>query len=164
MRALTLFWILAVIAALVLACTGGQEQPAAQRGGITKEQVEAVLEKLDRAIENRDVDGVLANFSDNAQIKITIEGTGSTMVFTKSQYASNLKEGWGSVDAYEYSRRNTNIIVSPDGKSATVADDVLESVTISGQVLRTMTSEVATLSLEDGKLVATSMEGIVRMR
>ena len=58
-RALTLFWILAAVTGLVLACAGGKEQPiadsareqpAAKTGGITKDQVEALLAWPEEAV------------------------------------------------------------------------------------------------------------------
>ena len=155
-RALTLFWILAAVTGLLLACAGGKEQP------ITEGQVEALIKKVDRAIEYQDIDGVLAHISENAQFTVTVEGIDDTIVLTKSQYASALKQSWAAVDRYEYVRKDTEIIVSLGGESATVIDEILESGFILGQAIHTESTEVTTLSMEGGKLVVTSLEAIVR--
>ena len=64
--------------------------------------------------------------------------------------------------AYQLERKNTQVRISNDGNTATVTSDLYESLTVQQGTLRAVSSEVAILTLREGKLVVTSLEGRTR--
>jgi ketosteroid isomerase-like protein len=135
-----------------------------QKGTITEQQVRAFLDEMDKAAKNRDVDALVAKLSEDAEVKITTEGFGpaQTMSLNRDQYRDYSEQTFGLVRDYEYRRGHTVIEVDTDGQSALVADEIFETATIGGQVIRTIGRATSTLKLENGKLVITKSEGVAR--
>jgi hypothetical protein len=134
------------------------------KGSITREQVNAFLDEMEKASQNRDLETLMSHISTDAQFKVTIEGFGptQTMNFNHDQYRDYMKQGFAAVEAYDYKRGKTIINIDPDGQSAFVGDESFESVTMGGRVIRSVTAASSTLKLEDGKLVIVSGEGVAR--
>ena len=128
---------------------------------ITEREVLDLLNKVDVAAKNKDVDTVIANMSEKAQIKLTVTASGQTQTFTfnRDQYRDYIKKTFAVGGNYTYSRQNTQVQISPDGKSAVVADEVTESIVVNGQVIHSEVTETATLGRENGKLVVQYIEG-----
>ena len=127
---------------------------------ITEPEVLDVLNKIEVAAKNKDADAIVANMSEKVQIKATITASGQTQTFTfnREQYRDFIKKSFAAGSNYTYSRQNTQVKISPDGKMAIVTDEVTESMTVSGQVIRSVGTEVATLGRENGKLVIQYLE------
>ena len=150
----------ALIALCILSCACSSKP----KGVITREQVNALLDEMERDAKNRDLEALMSHISPDAQFKITIEGFGptQTMNINRDQYRDYMKQGFAAAEAYEYKRGTTVINIEPDGQSALVADESFESVTMRGRVIRSVTRDSSTLKLEDGKLVVVSSEGVAR--
>lgn len=140
----------------VLAVVGG----AAAAQGPTEAEVRAVLERVDRAIQARDLDTVASAVAENVQISGTLS-TGTTVVdryeYDKREYLALLRDGWAQVSDYTYRRANQQIVVS--GEVATATADVFESSSVPGGVLRTQTRETVTFERVNGAVVATRIVG-----
>jgi hypothetical protein len=137
-------------------CTRGR------KSRITWQSVAAVLEEIDEAAKSKDADAIVKHFSKDAQIKVSVKGPNDArmeMAFTRDQYRDYAQHSYDLIDSYEYERTETVIKVNPDGQSAVVADEVLESATTGGQTIRSVTRETATFKLEGGRIVLSSLEG-----
>lgn len=145
--------------ALVFAVVGLVAGTAAAQGP-TEAEVRAVLERVDRAIQTRDLDAVASAVAENAQVSGTLS-TGTTVVdrycFDKREYLALLRDGWAQASDYTYRRANQQIVVS--GEVATATADVFESSTVPGGVLRMQTRETVTFERIDGLVVATRIVG-----
>lgn len=127
---------------------------------ITESEVKDVLNKIELAAKNKDVDSIVANMSAKVTIKATITASGQTqtLMFNREQYRDFLKQAFAVGSDYTYSRQKTQVKVAPDGKSATVTDEVSESITVNGQVIRSVGTEAASFIRENGKLVISYLE------
>ena len=156
---------LAVLAfALIALCFLASACSSKQKGFITKQQVAAFLDEMDKAARNKDVDTLVANLSEDVQFKVTVEGFGPTQTLNLNhdQYRDYSKQGFGVIGDYDYRRGETVIKVEPDGQTAYVADETFETTSIGGQVTRTVARGTSILKLENGKLVIARSEAVVR--
>jgi ketosteroid isomerase-like protein len=136
-----------------------------QKRVMTKQEVAAVLAEIDAAVKRKDVGAMLKHFSKDARIKVNVEDPDATirgMVFTREQYRDYFQGAFNLIDEYQYDRRDTVINLAPDGQSAIVADQVFEEVKTGGETINSVTVETATLKMEDGRVVITSLEGTLR--
>lgn len=127
---------------------------------ITEPEVLNLLSKIEVAANNKDVEAIIANLSDQAQIKatMTVGGQTQTFAFNPDQYRDRLKQAFAAKSNYSYSRQHTKVKISPDGKSATANYTITESIIVNGELRRSVGSEVATFVKENGKLAIQSLE------
>jgi hypothetical protein len=151
--------LMAALCLLSSACASKQ-QP---QGFITKQQVSAFLDKMDKAANNKDIDAIIPMLSKDVQFRLVIDGFGmsQTLSFNRDEYIDYSRTGFAAVDAYDYRRGKTDIKIEPDGQSATVADEVFETSTMGGKTLRSVARTTSILKLEDEKLVIARSEGAV---
>lgn len=135
-----------------------------EKSVITEQQVNAFLQEMDRAANNNDADGILALMSKDVRLSIKIEGFGptQTLSFDREQYRTHLKQSLGMTDVYDYKRGETVIKIEPDGQSAFVVADIMETSKIGQQTIGTIARETSTLEMEDGKLVVTRTAAVAR--
>jgi hypothetical protein len=157
-------YLAAIACALVALCFLSSACSSKQKGFITKQQVAAFLEEMDTAARNSDVDTIVGALAEDAQLKVTVEGFGptQTLTFNRDQYRDYSKQSLRVAWDYEYRRGETVIKVEPDGQSAYVADETFETMTIGGQVIRSVTRGTSLLKLENGKLVIARSEAFAR--
>lgn len=150
-----------VLGAIIGLCLLSSACSSGQNAVITREEVEALLVELDDAARRRDVDAVVSRLSETAQLRVTLDfAPPITLSLNRDQYRDHTKQALSLVEAYEYKRGETVINIEPDGKTAFVADEIFETVTMRGKVIRTVTRSNATLKMENGKLVVTSSESV----
>lgn len=153
---------LAAAAALSALCLLALVSCSGQKSRITKEQVSAFLERMDQAARNKDVAALMTAFSEDAKFKVTIEGSERVPTFTFSMnreiYERHMRDTLGVVEKYDSKRGHTVINIEPDGQTAFVADELFETMTIKGQVIRSIARGTATLKLENGNLVITECD------
>jgi hypothetical protein len=134
-------------------------------GQITESQILAVLNSIDRASKKGNIAGIIAPLARDVKIKMTVSAPGSSqeqvLNLTKDQYALHTRQGIRRRLAYQYLRKNTRIKIYDD-QTASVTSDVYESLTIRQGTLRAVSSEVAILSVRNGKIVITSLEARTR--
>jgi ketosteroid isomerase-like protein len=154
----------AICCALFALCFLSSACSSKQTGSITRQQVSAFLEEMEKAANNRDIEAIMSHISPDAQFKVTIEGFGATqnLALTHDQYRDYMTQGFNALESYEYKRGNTVINIEPDGQTAFVADEEFETATMKGQVIRTVATGTSTLKLEDGKLVIVSSNSVGR--
>ncbi len=144
-----------ILAFLLNAC-------AAEQKKITQQQVANVLSEIDRATQNKDMDGICDFMAKDAKISITIEGFGPTqhLTMTREEYRDNGKKAFIASSDYKFNRQDNKVTIEPDGSSATVTDKTYETVTIEGKEIRSVTSGIAVLRLENNKLVIVALDGV----
>lgn len=135
-----------------------------EKGAITEQQVNAFLQEMDRAANNNDADAILALMSKDVRLSVKIEGFGPTqnLSFDREQYKTHIKQSLGMTDVYDYKRGETVIKIEPDGQSAFVVADIMETAKIGQQTIGTIARETSTLEMEDGKLVVTRSAAVAR--
>lgn len=127
---------------------------------ITEPEVLEVISMIEAATKNKDADSIVANLSEKVQIKVIVTADGQTQHFTfdRSQYGEYLKKAFAVVSDYTYSRQTTHVKISADGKSAIASDEIMESMTLNGKLIRSVSTEVATFVRENGKIVILLLE------
>lgn len=150
--------------ALISLCLLSSACAKKEKGVITEQQVKALLEEMDRAANNNDADAVVALMSEDARLSVTVEGFGPTQNFSfdREQYEAHIKQSLGMTDVYDYKRGETVIKVEPDGQSAFVIADIIETTKIGELTIGTVSRHTSTLELEDGKLVITRSAAVAR--
>jgi hypothetical protein len=131
---------------------------------ITEKNISEILSEIDKAVATKDVNGIVANVSNTVKIELEDVASGKSMAFTKETYQKYLEEGFKVITDYKTSRTNPQIIIAPNGESATAADIVDESVTINGKPMAMSTAESATFGLENGKVVITAIKGSMTIK
>ena len=135
--------------------TGGAAEKA-----ISEPEVLDLLNKIEAAAKKKDANGVVGNISEKAQIRATVTASGQTQTLTLSrgQYRIMVQQSFETGSNYVYNRQNTQVKISPDGKTAIATDEVTESLTVNGRVVSSVASEVATIGRENGNLVIQYLE------
>ncbi len=133
---------------------------------ITESKVLAIVNSVDRASRKGNIAGIVAPLAKDVKIKMTVSSPANAREqvfnFTKEQYAFYTGRGMRRRLAYQLERKNTRVKIYDDGKTATVTGDLYETLTIQQGTLRGVASEVAILSLPNGKIVVTSLEYRIR--
>lgn len=127
---------------------------------ITEPEVQDFLKKIEVAVASKDADAIVAGMSEKVQIKATVTAGGQTqnLTFTREQYRDFLKKSFVLIGDYKYARQNTQVKVSSDGKSAVVTEEISETTTLNGQTIRSLSTQVASLVIENGKIVTRYIE------
>ncbi len=133
---------------------------------ITESKVLAIVNSVDRASRKGNIAGIVAPLAKDVKIKMTVSSPASAkeqvLNLSKEQYALNMRRVMRQRLAYEFERKNTRVKIYGDGKTAIVTGDLYETLTIQKGTFRAVSSEVAILSLRDGKIVVTSLEWRMR--
>jgi len=132
---------------------------------ITESDIQAMLDGVDRAARKGNVAGTIAPLAPDIKIKMSVSKAGSDKevvgTITRDQYAFNFRQNMRRKLAYYYERKNTRIKIY-DEQTAMVTSDIYETLKIRQGTIRAGSSEVAFISLRNGKLVITGIEARVR--
>lgn len=122
---------------------------------LTEQSVRQLLAKVDKAIASHDVDLLGQTLSDDVEITMVMTAGGRTQRATlnKAQYLKAVRDTWAAASNYTYRRSNERITIT--GGTATVKSEVLESLVMENQLMRTMSQETATIAMVKGTPVAT---------
>jgi hypothetical protein len=158
------FFTHCISCSLVALCLLSTACARKEKGVITEQQVNALMEEMDRAANNNDVDAIVALMSKDARLSITMEGFGptQTLYFDREQYRDYIEQTLKMTDVYDYKRGETVIKIEPEGHRALVVADIIETSTIDGRTIGTIARETSTLEIEDGKLVITRGAAVAR--
>ncbi|MDA2909817.1 hypothetical protein MYX04_02665 [Nitrospiraceae bacterium AH_259_D15_M11_P09] len=131
---------------------------------INEEQIQTVLEAVDKAANEKNADGILAHMADDVVVKVNVPNgrTSKTFSLNRDQYRRLLKEGYRVAQIYEFGRKGTRIKIARDGKSAKVSSRTYETMRNQNGSQRTDSLETATFELRNDKVVITKVESIER--
>lgn len=132
-------------------------------GDVSEEMVQAVIDKMHTAADNKDTSLISDLFSDDVSIVMNIKAQGETQVVTlgKSDYLGMVQMGWDMAEKYEYNTSDVKIKIK--GNTAVVKSNVKESLTIQGQSMVTNSKEVTTIEFNDGVGLITKVVGHTSM-
>ena len=138
-----------------------------QSQAVTESDVLALVNAVDSASRKGNISGMIAPLARDVKIKLTVTAPGSDQAhvlnLTKSQYALHTRQTMRRRLSYHLERKNTRIKIYDDNKTAMVSGDIYETLTIRQGTLRAVSSEVAILSLRNGKLLVTSIDWKMRL-
>jgi ketosteroid isomerase-like protein len=135
----------------------------ADTGDITDDRIRSIISSVDTATRQRNVDGIVIHFAPDCVITLNIPGpTGRQIIrMNVQEYRTNLQQGFSAATEYTYHREELKIEIAPGGKRARVTDQVVEVITINRQTIKSVTQETAIFELRAGKILITSLEGVV---
>ena len=139
----------------VFACVADGQQGA----GISKAQIQAVLDSIDKACLNKDAAGAVANYSSNAMITATVVQNGQTYTNRQSrdEYLHVLEGSLKNTADYSLQHKDVVIEIAPDGRTAQCRFTLVEKWRgNNGGMEEGDTKESLTLALLDGKLLVTT--------
>ena len=129
---------------------------------ITEAKVLAMVNSVDRAARKGNVTAILGTLANDVKIKMRVSIPSSdkeqVVNLNKEQYALHTRRAFRRRLAYQLERKNTRVKIYNEGKTAMVTGDLYESLTIQQGTIRAVSSEVAILSLREGKILVTSLE------
>lgn len=133
---------------IVVAATAGNT--------LTKQELQKMVRDMDAATAKRDVNGVLQFISPEVRMVTKINGPSGavqSIAMTYQDYKTALIHFWNAVTEYTYTRDSLNIEISSDQKEATLSAVFRESYAMSGHRVVTVSREVSTVKLINGKPV-----------
>ena len=133
---------------------------------ITKDDIWNIMDEVEAATLNQDIDGVMKYLAPYVVIHVTVSSPyGPQKVpMSREQYQKETLKGWSMMSDYDYRRENDEIKLSDDGQTAVVETDVIESYVLKGEPLYTRTHERVTLQIVDGEILVTRIDASMRMQ
>jgi hypothetical protein len=138
----------------IFACVADGQQGA----GISKAQVQAMLDSIDKACLNKDAAGAVANYASNAVITATVVQNGQTYTNRQSrdEYLHVLEGSLKNTADYSLQHKDVVIEIAPDGRTAKCRFTLIEKWRgNNGGMQEGDTKESLSFSLLDGKLLVT---------
>ena len=131
---------------------------------LDEKSIHEVLAAIDKAVVDKNVDGIAKWLSPDVYIAVTgsSQGQRQKVEMSKNEYIAMVKQGMAEAENYTYKRHNVQIKII-NSKKAVVTETVTEIVTIGGQTMSNRTDEEATIELINGQLLFTRIIGNSRM-
>ncbi len=123
-------------------------------------QIETILEAYDRAVNQKNLDGILVHMADDMIFEATIRSSSETvhLTFTRSEYERRLQQTYAAAKTYIFVREKTAITIAPDGRSAKVEFRMFEHTTFPGGSWEVRGTERMRVELREGRPVITHVE------
>lgn len=130
---------------------------------ITERDIKAVLDEVENATVNRDVEGIVKYLAPFVVISLSMQTPDGlkSVQFSRDAYRKELEKNYLQTVKHEYRRENTVIKIRDDGKEAAVEADIRERVVLRDKEIRTITRERAVLEIIEGKIMVTVLDGFV---
>ena len=124
---------------------------------LSKAQIQAVLDSIDKALVKKDAAAVAINYSSNAVITATIVEDGRTTKTKnfRDDYKHTLETSFTSFDDYSLRRKDTTIEIAADGKTAQCSSTLIEKFRFDGKVREAVSKESVSFAISGGKVLAT---------
>ena len=134
-----------------------KQSPASRIG---KSQIRSILNAMETAANQKDVDGIVKHMAPNIAIKITIQlGTGSQQLsLSREQYRQYLQQGFETSQRRSGKYTNLKIQIAPNGQTATATYLLVEEATLKGQpgTFTSTSQETVTFERIKGQLLETA--------
>lgn len=132
---------------------------SAWAGELSQHQVQQLIQSVEQAANELDVEALAQTLSDDAVIQLDISMLGEHQVVeaTKQEYLKVITEAWSRFERYGYRRSNTEITLS--GDHAVVQANVHESMVIDGHSLVGTSHEKVIIRLIEGQPKITEVIG-----
>jgi hypothetical protein len=160
-------------------CKGGERDVAAARAPapsptlvrqaedanpITEGQVQELVDGIDAARTRRDVAALLAFVAPDAVFELEQRLPQGLQVkrFNKDEYGSYLRGRAEFVDALDFQRDSTQILIGPAARQAEIISTLRDRVRIQGQALSRVTRSKALVEIRGGRAVITLVRAVMR--
>jgi hypothetical protein len=138
-----------------------------QTNVISKADVQAVLDSIDKGLVKKNADAVVANYSRDSVITASVweDGNTSGTTFKRDEYKQSLERYFQSLVDYSIQRKDVKIEIAPDGKTAQCACTFVEKLKYKSDGSRIESSTEASLSFAifDGKVLITKEHDDITM-
>lgn len=130
---------------------------------LKREGVDRLLEELDRANREKDIDRMLRLIASDATITIHMkQGTQQqSLTLTRDEYRKTLAMTFSFPSANDFTRTHTSVSLAADERSAKVSFKSTETLRVANRDLIAEGEETLVCHSRDGKAVITSLEQIV---
>lgn len=130
---------------------------------LKREWIDRLLNELDRANREKDIDGMLHLIAPDATVTIHMkQGTQQqTVGLTRDEYRKTLAMTFAFPSANDFTRTHTAVSLAADERSAKVSFKSTETLRVAGRDLIVEGEETLVCHSRDGKAVITSLEQIV---
>ena len=131
---------------------------------ITEQDIQEIMDNVEEALINNEIDEVIKYMSPSVEINISRDTPlgPRTERWTRDKYMAETETALDMVSNYEYRRDNEVIRISDDMLSAVVETDIIESMNIFGNRIKTTTHERVVMEIIDGNLLVTKMDAEVK--
>jgi hypothetical protein len=131
---------------------------------ITEEQVQELVDGIDTARARRDVAATLAFVASDAVFELEYRLPQGLQFkrFNKAEYAAYLRGGAEFLDALDFQRESTRILVAPDTRQAEITSMLRERVRIQGEALTRVTRSKSVVEVRDGRPVIILVRAVMR--
>ncbi len=134
---------------------------------LTEQQVEQVLQSVERALHAKDVDGFFQHMGEDLQVNISLQLPTETQrrTLTRTQYRTELLAGFRTTKSSAFHRDATTIAIAPDGQHAQASFHMTESTTLqNGRTITLDGNEVVTFRLRNGRPLTERIEASLQLR
>ena len=130
---------------------------------LTQESVDLLLNDLDQAIRQKNVDGVLRHIAPDATITIRMKQGMQQQIatLTREEYRKTLAMEFAFPSANDFARVNTTVSFALDERSAKVSFKSMETFRHEHREFKVEGEETLVLGIRDDKPMITSLERVV---
>jgi len=127
---------------------------------LTREGIDGLLNALDEATRQKDVDSVVRHITPDASITIhMLQGSHQQMaLLTREEYRKTLAMAFAFPSANDFTRTNTSVSLAADERSAKVSFKSTETLLQANREFKTEGEETLVVNVRDGKPMITSLE------
>jgi len=131
---------------------------------ITEEQVQELVDGIDMARARRDLAAMLAFVAPDAVFELEYRLPRGLQFkrFNRDEYASYLRGGAEFVDALDFQRESTQILVAPAAHQAEITSTLRERVRIQGEALTRVTRSKSLVEIRGGRPAIILVRAVMR--
>ncbi|MEW6418469.1 MAG: hypothetical protein AB1480_10155 [Nitrospirota bacterium] len=146
-----------------IAGISGCKESSLQYTTITKNDIMAMIDDVEKATRAKDSDGVIKYMAPFVIINVSMETPAGMqrIQMSRDQYKELLQKVFSKASRHDYRHENDRITISDDGRSAIVETDIIEYIVMEGKETRTTTHEKTVIEIIDGKLLVTYLDAVV---
>jgi hypothetical protein len=126
---------------------------------ITREAVAMMMSEIEEAANRKDIDSIAYYLAPDLVVFLTVDSPGGRqdLRLNKEEYLEKLQQGFSKIPAYSYRSENVDIIISQDGKSATIVEDIRETVGTLEAKTEVVSNQKSALEFRGGRIVVTKI-------
>lgn len=150
--------------ALALLLAAGTALAGEKPAQLKENEVKAVIQAMDAALQKKDIEGALGQIAETAQIRIAVSSAQGPQILPlgRKEYGDMLATTLSDVTNYRLERKAPVVTLLKDGK-ALYTDLVTETIETKDKKTRNLNQERAVLERLDGKAKIIMLESSVIM-
>jgi ketosteroid isomerase-like protein len=152
-------------AAILLVCTSSVFSQETRRLSLTTNILEQTYATLEKAVNEKDLDTVLAHLATNVVITVSLSINSEIQktVLSKNAYAVYLMDAWARTGPVSYKRLTTVYDIAGDAQSAIATTTFRQTTALkdTGETFRSTGKEVSMLKLISGVPMSVKVDATV---